>query len=120
MYVKLFGSILDSSVWIGTDPITKVVWITMLAMANEHGMVEASSLGIAHRAGVPIEECERVLEVLESPDPRSRTEDHDGRRVERLSGGWALLNYEKYRSIRTKKQMLDAARQRRFRGKDPK
>ena len=57
-YTKLFGSILDSTVW-ATPATVRVVWITMLAMADEHGVVSASVGGLARRAVVS-----HVLEYL--------------------------------------------------------
>lgn len=114
MYVKLFASILDSSIW-SADAPTRLLWITMLAMADENGMVYASMSGLANRARLSIPECEGALAVLAAPDPESRTPDHEGRRVERMRGGWLLLNYAAYREIRTKGQMATAARQARYR-----
>ena len=38
-FVKLHGSILDSSVW-GESKATRLVWITMLAMADGEGTVD--------------------------------------------------------------------------------
>lgn len=114
MYVKLFASILDSSIW-SEDHATVRLWITMLAMADEHGIVHASLSGLANRARLSITECTAALEVLMSPDPESRTEAFEGRRLERIAGGWVLLNYTAYREIRTRSQMSAAARQARFR-----
>lgn len=115
--MKLFGSILDSSVWVGTSKETKLVWITMLAMADWDGYVNAAIPGLAQRAGVSLSECEAALSVLEAPDPYSKNPDHEGRRAEKVQGGWLLLNYEEYREIQTRKQMQDAARQRKYRSK---
>ncbi len=113
-YVKLFGSILASTIW-QEDPTTKIVWITLLAMADRDGLVEASVPGLARMAGVTVPECEAALDCLESPDPHSRTRAHEGRRIEADDGGWILLNYEFYRDKASKedKREKDAARQRR-------
>ena len=35
-----------------------------------------------------------------SPDQYSRTQDHEGRRIEAVEGGWRLLNHAKYRAMR--------------------
>lgn len=115
-YVKLFGSILDSTVWEATPPI-KVVWITMLAMADRDGAVEASVPGLAKRAGVERGECEKAIALFLAPDPDSRTKDQEGRRIEVIDGGWRLINYEKYRDRATLDQAREksAARQQRFR-----
>ncbi|MEP6990090.1 MAG: hypothetical protein ABJA80_04100, partial [bacterium] len=114
MYVKLFGSILDSSIWSSSMP-TRILWVTMLAMADEEGVVDAAVPGLAKRAGISIAECRAGLDELLAPDPYSRTKEHEGRRVEEVDGGWLLLNHAAYREIQTKRQLSGAARQRRFR-----
>lgn len=95
-YTKLFQSIVTSTVW-SEDDRTRITWITMLAMANQHGEVEASIPGLAKLATVPIKDVEKALEILSSPDPYSRTKDFDGRRIEEIDGGWMILNHRKYR-----------------------
>lgn len=116
-FVKLYGSILDSTIWLESLP-TRVVWITMLAMADGDGVVAASVPGLARRAGVTRPECEAALEILTEPDPDSKTPDHEGRRIEKIEGGWVILNHRKYREMRTAKQIYDAERQARLRGGD--
>lgn len=114
MYVKLFSSLLDSSVW-QESVATKIVWVTILMMADEQGIVYAALPGLAARAGVSREDCAAALAIFEAPDPNSRTSDHEGRRVEKIEGGWLVLNHKLYREIRTKHQRTEAERQRRHR-----
>lgn len=119
MYVKLFGSIVDSSIW-DEDIATRLVWITLLVTADETGFVRTTDTALARRANVPYEDCLRALEVLKAPDPRSRSEKEGGRRIRTEDGGFFLINYADYREIRTKKQLQDAERQRRYRASKPK
>lgn len=114
MYVKLFASILDSSVW-DESPETRLVWITMLVMADENGFVRGTAQSVARRAVVTQDQAVRAIAVLESPDPRSHTTDHEGRRIEPTDGGWLVLNYGKYREMRTRKQVKEAEKKRRQR-----
>jgi hypothetical protein len=116
-FAKLYSTILDSSLWVGTDPAVKVVWITMLAKADAYGVVQASVPGLAHAAVVSLEDAERALGIFLAPDEHSRTEDHDGRRVEKIDGGWKLLNYQKYREMQTPRQEQWARSQRERRRK---
>ena len=115
-YTKLFGSILASTVWELPVP-TKVVWITMLAMADRHGEVQASVPGLAKLAGVSIPECEAALQCFLSPDPYSRTKDDNGRRIREIDGGWHLINHRKYTQLLSDedRRERDAERQRRHR-----
>ena len=112
-FVKIHGSILDSSIW-GESLPTRVVWITMLAMADENGIVEASVGGLARRAVVTIEECREALSAFAGPDPDSR-DDSTGERVEKVPGGWMILNHAEYRDKQTRAQVLAAKRSREYR-----
>jgi len=96
-YTKLFSSIVHSTVW-REELHTKVVWITMLALSNREGEVEASIPGIAGAAGVTVLQCEDALARLAAPDPYSRTKEYEGRRIAAMDGGWLILNYTKHRT----------------------
>ncbi len=118
-YAKLHGSILDSSVW-QTALHVKIVWITMLAMKDRDGVVEAAVPGLAHRAGVSIEQAEDALAQLSAPDRYSRTPDHDGRRIAKIDGGWEVLNHDKYRDRLDKEDQADKKAKRQARWKSKK
>lgn len=94
-YTKLFENIVASTIW-QEDAETKVIWITMLALKNQRHMVEASLPGLAKIAGVTLEKCEEAIKKFESPDKYSRSQAHDGRRIEKRDGGWYVLNGEEY------------------------
>ncbi|NGY03448.1 hypothetical protein [Solimonas terrae] len=115
-FTKLFSSITESTVWCEPYP-TRILWVSMLAMADRKGEVFASVPGLARRAGITLEECEIALKTFGQPDRYSRTPDHEGRRIENIDGGWRLLNYLKYREMRDEeaKREADAERQRRLR-----
>lgn len=114
-FVKLHGTILDSSVW-GLPDATRIVWITMLAMADADGVVSASVDGLARRAVVPVESCQKALKTFLGPDPYSR-DGTDGQRIESIPGGWLILNHGEYRERRTDAQIQTAARVARHRAK---
>lgn len=109
-FTKLFSSITESTVWCESHA-TRIVWITMLAMADRRGRVSASVPGLANRARVTLEECEKALDRFLSPDRYSRTPDNDGRRIEAMDGGWRLLNYAKYREMRDQEARLEYQRE---------
>jgi hypothetical protein len=108
-FTKLFASITDSSIW-SEDNATRIVWITMLAMADAHGYVGASILGLAARARVSVPECEKALAKFMAPDPYSRTRDHDGRRIVLDDGGWTLINYKRHRDIARDESVKESKR----------
>ena len=108
-FTKLFSSITESTVWCEPDS-TRIVWITMLAMADRKGRVWGSIPGLANRARVTIEQTERALRTFKSPDRYSRTPDNEGRRVEDIDGGWFLLNYEKHRATQDEESVKESKR----------
>lgn len=96
-YTKLFNSILASTVW--REPMeVRIVWITLLAMADKDGIAEGSVPGLADFARIPVEATREALARLSAPDPDSRSQEHEGRRIEAVDGGWQLLNHAKYRA----------------------
>lgn len=118
-FTKLFGSLIHSTIWREPDHV-RLVWITMLAIVNRNGVVEASLPGLADAARVTIEECEEALGKLSAPDKYSRSKNHEGRRVQEIDGGWQLLNYESYRKRMSAEDQKEktAERVRRARVKD--
>ena len=113
-FTKLFSSIVMSSIW-SEDDKTRIIWITMIAICDAQGHVEASVPGLAYTARVSLEDCERALGILSSPDPYSRTKEAEGRRIEDIDGGWRIINYAKYRERGQGKDGSRAAYYRQYR-----
>lgn len=107
---------MDSTIWQEPDH-TRIVWITLMAMADRDGEIAASIPGLAARARVPLAAAEIALGTFLAPDQYSRTEAHEGRRIEKIDGGWRLLNYFKYRETLDQDDMREktAKRVRAFR-----
>jgi hypothetical protein len=113
-FVKIFGSLLSSTVWVGQPAHRKLMWITMLVRADQDGYVASSIPGLARDSEVTIAECEDALAHFMAPDRYSRTKEHDGIRIEEVDGGWVLLNHKKYRELRSREAVLNARRQAKF------
>lgn len=96
-YTKLFSNILTSSVWQEPDE-TRIVWITLLALSDSQGKVEAAIPGLANVANVSLESTIKALKRLQAPDPYSRSKHHEGRRIQQCEGGWIILNHATYRN----------------------
>lgn len=110
MYNKLFTKILDSSIWM-EDNATRIVWLTMLAAMNEDGMCQFASIrNLAYRARVTDEEAKNAVERLEGPDADSSDPENEGKRVERVPGGWIVLNAGKYRELVTREVIKEKTR----------
>jgi hypothetical protein len=110
MYAKLFSSITESSLWSEPKEV-RLLFVTMLAKADQAGFVEASVPGLARVANLTIAETEAALEVLLAPDHYSKNPDNDGRRIMTVPGGFMLLNYEDYRARRSGEERREYMRQ---------
>jgi hypothetical protein len=108
-FTKLSSGILASTVWQEPNS-TRIVWITMLALADRNGYVAASIPGLAHLARVTLQEVEAALATFSGPDPYSRTPENEGRRIESVTGGWRLLNHGLYRARRDADETKDRKR----------
>lgn len=95
-WTKLFSSIVTSSIWCEDDKTFRV-WVALLALSDQEGIVEGSVPGLANLCRLQPAEMRAALEKLASPDPDSRSPEFEGRRIKKIEGGWRLLNYEKYR-----------------------
>jgi hypothetical protein len=96
-FALLWGKILDSSIWVKESKETRLVWVTMLAMKNADGVIQASVIGLADRAKVSPDECRMALKIFLSPDPDDTSKVEDGRRIREVSGGWQIVNHDLYR-----------------------
>jgi hypothetical protein len=91
-FVVLDAEILSSSVWSEAAHV-RLVWITLLILCDTEGYVGASVPGIASAAGVSLKEAEEAIAKLRAPDPYSRTQANEGRRLEESERGWRVLNF---------------------------
>lgn len=114
-FTKLDEGIVHSSIW-SEALATRVLWVTMLAMADSKGFVSSSRSGLLRAANIPLEEFDSALGILEAPDPDSRSPEYDGRRVQKCDGGWTVLNYLRYREF-TYSGSKEAIKKRRQRDK---
>lgn len=119
MYNKLFTKILDSSIWLESSP-TRIVWVTFIAAMDEHGFAQfASVANVAHRANVPLDEATKAILTLENPDENSSNPANEGRRIERVPGGWIVINAGEHRKMITRAIIQEQTRERvkRFRAR---
>lgn len=102
MYNKIFTKILDSSIWLAPDP-HRLVWITFIAAMDQNGYAQFACIeNLAARARVSVDDTRAAVKAFESPDPFAPEQEFQGRRIERIDGGWFVLNAEKYRNIVTR------------------
>jgi hypothetical protein len=136
-FVKLDCGILNSTLW--HDPDALKLFVTALLMAEPHelveptptlavdslepggytvppgwyGLVASSGIGLIYRALMQPTEGFDALSRLIASEGVSRSQDHEGRRLARIDGGFLILNYQKYRD----RDYSNAERQARFRAR---
>ena len=121
-YSKLHASIVNSSLWTEPDAV-RLLFVTLLALADKDGMVYGSKNGISRLANIDPDESDSAWVALMSPDPDSsdttRAPEHEGRRIEAIGGGFRLLNFQYYRDLRSDDDRREQNReaQARFRAK---
>ncbi len=96
-FTKLDESILQSSV-MAAKPKTFKVWIALLAACDSDGIARVSPTFLARVCYLSMKEVEQAIEDLSSPDPQSRSLIKEGRRTERVDGGFFIVNYQQYRA----------------------
>jgi hypothetical protein len=119
VYSKLFSKILTSSIWLAPDA-HRIVWITLLAAKDKDGFAQFSSIAnLASTARVELPEAIEAIKNFEKPDADNPDDEFGGRRVERVPGGWLILNAQKYDAMvdASHYRELNRERVRRYRAK---
>ena len=98
-YTPVFSSVFTGSLC-GKYPDT-AAWLFLLALADRHGVVDATPEYIASVTGMPIADLLGCIERFLDPDPKSRTTENQGRRLVAVDAtrawGWRIVNFAKYR-----------------------
>lgn len=105
MYGKLFVQMYDGTLGTKGPWQALITFQQLLILADQDGVVDMTAEAISRRTTVPLEIIQQGISELELPDPNSRTPDEEGKRITRLSAdrdwGWHIVNYAKYRDIRS-------------------
>lgn len=120
MYVKLYPSLWDGSMASDSFDLW-ALWVFLLAHADVDGFIEMTPEVISRRSGIPPDLVTAGLARLEAPDPRSRSRDHDGRRLEPIDDrgwGWRVVNYTAYRNLKDDDQRRRQNREAQARRRD--
>lgn len=121
MYCKLFASLYQGTLRGKSHEI--LVFTNLLAHADAEGYVDKHFRAIADEVGLTVDEVKTAISLLESPDPESRSPENEGRRLLRINDhrawGWQVVNYAKYRNIKSDEDRRKANReaQQRYRDK---
>lgn len=117
MYGKFFESAFTGSM-VGSGAPVFAVWGYVIAHARPPGMVEINPLVLATMIGCKEEEIERAIDYLTSPDPNSRSDAEDGRRMIKMGAFlYSVPNWQHYQALRNdqERRAYNAEAQRRHR-----
>jgi hypothetical protein len=102
MFAKVFSQIFDSS--IASDYNCRRMFMDLLVLADKHGEVDMTLDAISRRTNVPEDQVRHYIAELCQPDPLSRSQLEEGKRLIPLDPkrdwGWVIVNYQHYRRIR--------------------
>src|ERR1035437_5927998 len=112
MFVKIHEQIFDSSI-MEEDVSTRYVWQSLLILSDREGFIDKIIPAIARRIAIPEEIVRQAIEKFCQPDPKSRTPENEGRRLEpiRESFGWKIINYCHYRDIKNEEDKREYKRE---------
>lgn len=107
----IFSKIVDSSLWSEPDFVVKV-FLTLLAKKDADQVARLTAYAIGKLCWPKDDEAEkRVLEalsILASPDTkRVEPQPHEGRRIQKVEGGWYLLNGRFYEEMMRRQNRRD-------------
>jgi hypothetical protein len=113
MYAKLFTSIYQGTLRGNSHGL--LVFTNLLAHCDRDGVADIHPRAIAEEVGLSVEAVRAALDVLESPDDESRSPEEQGRRIIRIdehrAWGWRVVNYAKYRAIRSEEDRREQNRE---------
>jgi hypothetical protein len=115
-FVVIDAEILSSSVWSEAAHV-KLVWLTLLILCDTEGYVGAAIPGIARAAGVALDQTREALSLFMRPDPDSRTQAHQGRRIEPAERGFRILNFREHLDRLSAERRKTRDRVRKFRAR---
>jgi hypothetical protein len=84
----------------------RLLFITLLALSDRDGIVYGSRSGLMRAAMIDLDAAEEhdPWRILMGPDDDSsdlmRNPENEGRRIEEIPGGFKIINYTYYRSLR--------------------
>ena len=107
VYGKIFDQIFSSSI-MEEELETRYLFMSMLAICETGGVVDITHEALARKINLDVEKVRRSINALQSPDPRSRSQNDDGRRLVLIDAhrdwGWIIVNYDKYKAIRSNEE----------------
>jgi hypothetical protein len=112
MYGKWFSTVYEGSM-VGAGALTFAVWGYCVAKADpESHIVSLNPTLLSAILGEPVSGIEKTIELLSSPDPKSRCPDHEGRRLLHQGGhDYLVVTHSRYRGMKSEEDRRRYMRQ---------
>ena len=112
MYARVYEQIFSSSI-MEEDLETRYIWFCLLTLSDRDGFVDMTIPAIARRINLQEEVVSKSIDKFMLPDPSSRTDTQEGRRLEKIreSFGWKIINYIHYRDLRNEENRREYMRE---------
>jgi len=108
MFGKIFAQMYDGTLATKGPWQALVTFQQLIVLANKHGEVDMTAEAISRRTTLPLDIIESGIKTLLDPDPSSRSEEEEGRRIVPIKAGrnwgWRIVNYGHYRKIRSEEE----------------
>jgi hypothetical protein len=95
LYHKLSSKLTMSSLW-SKPNATRILFITMLSLKDENGLVEACDSSLKTLSRLSQEEYKASIKELMAPDPDSSNQEFEGRRVGKCDLGYVVFSADRY------------------------
>lgn len=92
-YSKIFASITTGSVWATGSKDARIMYVTMMALANHTGIVWGTIPGLANVARMTIPEAQEAIRELLTPDPYANEWEPDKSVLREIQGGWLIVSH---------------------------
>jgi hypothetical protein len=83
-----------------------IVFQQMIVLCDSQGVIDMTPPAISRRTNIPLDIIEAGIEYLEKPDPYSRSQKEEGRRIVLIDDsrkwGWRIVNHKYYRDLASK------------------
>lgn len=114
MYGKIFQTLFTGSLY-GRFEAT-VTHIACIVLSDREGYLNYTPAALAGATGFPLDVIEKGLAELQEPDIRSRSKEHEGRRVIPIEpgsqNGWFVVNKAQYRDMQDPDSIREQTRER--------
>lgn len=114
---RAYESVLSSSI-MEEPPCVRLVFHYMILVADTRGFCIGTEETLSRRFNIPLNDFREAIEILVAPDSKSRSPENEGRRIQRVRGGWLILRHEHYQPRLGRKDKDGEEKRERYRDRD--